>query len=123
MYFTLAKSGSDPNYFRGAPSTVGGIIVLSSAFLFREYPAILGLMIGFACVVMVSFDSQYRHLSRAISQYLRYINYSPILVVILLVAGVFVDKAVPIAVLLVLTLVYGFFPVASNFKNLLKSSG
>ena len=97
--------------------------MLSSAFLFREYPAILGLMIGFACVIMVSFDSQYRHLGRAIPQYLRYINYSPILVVILLVAGVFVDKAVPIAVLLVLTLMYGFFPVVSNFKGLFKSSG
>jgi phosphatidylserine synthase len=123
IFFTLAKSGSDPNYFRGAPSTVGGIIVLSSAFLFREYPAILGLMIGFACVIMVSFDSQYRHLGRAIPQYLRYINYSPILVVILLITGVFVDKAVPIAVLLALTLMYGFFPVVSNFKSLFKSSG
>jgi len=67
IYFTLNKKESDPDYFCGVPSTSGGIIVMASLVCLQPYPALIGFMVGAACILMVSFDTLYRHLGRAFS--------------------------------------------------------
>ncbi len=64
VYFTLNKENADPNYFQGAPSTLGGIIVLSSSYIFKEHVALIALFIGIVSILMVSLTTQYRHIGR-----------------------------------------------------------
>ncbi len=64
VYFTLNKENADPNYFQGAPSTLGGIVVLSSCNIFKDHVTLIALFIGIACILMVSLNSQYRHIGR-----------------------------------------------------------
>ena len=68
VFFTLHKGSSDhdPRFFRGVPSTIGGIVVLCAAILFAHEPALVGFCWGVAVVSMVGFDSAYRHLGRVL---------------------------------------------------------
>jgi CDP-diacylglycerol--serine O-phosphatidyltransferase len=120
VYFTLNKSYSDPNFFSGVPSTVGGIITLCSIILFREMPSLTGLMVGIACMQMVSFDTHYRHLGRALSSNRRIIYGMPVLIILLVVGKYLVGVNGPVAIILGVSLLYGFLPTISHFLSLIR---
>jgi CDP-diacylglycerol---serine O-phosphatidyltransferase len=122
VYFTLNKSYGDPDFFCGVPSTVGGIIALCSIILFLRAPAILGLMVGAACMLMVSFDTHYRHLGRAIANNRRIIYGMPPAIVLLLLANALWQQAGPAAIILVASVFYGLLPTLVHLKNLARRS-
>lgn len=68
VFFTLNKAENDPQHFRGAPSTLGAVVVLCALQLFTRDPLTVGMFVGAAIVAMVSFDVRYRHLGRALAQ-------------------------------------------------------
>jgi len=68
VFFTLDKGNGDPAWFKGMPSPVGGLIALTAAILFAGQPALLGLLVGLAGALMVSFGLPYLHFGRAMSQ-------------------------------------------------------
>lgn len=117
VFFTLNKKGSDPNYFAGVPSTVGALVALTSLLLFSDYPLALGLLLGVAIVLMVSFDAQYRHLGRAMASGRRYIFGATGLALVTLGASVLSGLRVGAAIILCASLVYGFVPVVLRFKG------
>ena len=120
VYFTLNKAGSDPNYFAGVPSTSGGLITLCGVILFRESPLVLGVLVGVAVSLMVSFSSQYRHPGRAAGKHPRR---AALLVPLGLGAVLLGTKlAGPVgaaALILGLNLAYGFWPVVRSFRRVL----
>jgi CDP-diacylglycerol---serine O-phosphatidyltransferase len=122
VYFTLNKSYGDPDLFCGVPSTVGGIISLCSIILFLRTPAILGLMVGAACMLMVSFDTHYRHLGRALAHNRRIIYGMPAAIVLLLIANVVWHQAGPAAIILLASIFYGLLPTLVHLKNLVHRS-
>ncbi len=121
VYFTLAKSESDPERFAGVPSTVGGLIVLCALILFPEEEALVGLMVGVACTQMVSFSTHYRHLGRQMGEAVQArkpaLMAMPLFVGLLLLGGKLWGVAVPVAVILIVNLVYGFTPTALAFVS------
>lgn len=122
VFFTLAKGGADPEYFSGVPSTIGAIVVLCSLLLFGPSPALVGLAVGVAGVLMVSFDSAYRHLGRLLFAAPR----AKVLVafgtaLVLLGGGALVGRRVPVAVILAASLVYGFLPQALRFVRVARA--
>lgn len=120
VFFTLNKEGSDPNYFAGVPSTIGGLVALSSLLLFRSSPSLIGLFVGIAAVLMVSFDSAYRHLGRMIFAASRAKALVGLVAAVLLVGGgALFGVRVPAAVILVVSLAYGFLPQVARFRALL----
>jgi len=118
VYFTFNKSYGDPDFFCGVPSTVGGIISLCSIILFLRTPAILGLMVGAACMLMVSFDTHYRHLGRALATNRRIIYGMPAAIVLLLIANAVWHQAGPAAIILVASVLYGLLPTLVHLKNI-----
>ena len=120
VYFTLNKAYGDPRFFCGVPSTAGGLITLCSIVLFKGHEAVLGLMIGIACVQMVSFDTHYRHLGRALSSNRRIIYGMPALIIILVVGNFLWNEEGPVAIILFATLIYGFIPVFMHFAHLMR---
>lgn len=114
VYFTLNKQTADPNYFSGAPSTLGGLIVLCSLILFREDPLLVGTMVGVACTLMVSFSTHYRHLGRALTRR-RALLGAPAYVTLLLAGAALGGLQGAVAVVLVGNLAYGFAPTAVAF--------
>lgn len=121
IYFTLNKANSDPNFFCGVPSTVGALVTLCSLILFKQQPALIGFMVGMACVQMISFDTLYQHLGRALSANRRIIYGMPLLILIMLVGHFFVRPEVPVIITLVATLVYGFIPTFTHFYKIIDS--
>lgn len=119
VFFTLSKSGGDPNYFCGVPSTAGSVIALGALVLFKEQPALIGLVVGVACMQMVSFDTHYRHLGRALASNRRIIYGMPALIAALLGGGFLWGIRAPVAVIFAACLVYGFLPTAMHFRHLL----
>ncbi len=119
IYFTLNKSNSDPEYFMGAPSVYGGILVLSSAYLFADHYALLGMMVGVACVLMVGFDSHYRHMGRLIGNRHSMRIISLIAVLMIIILGFFKQIDLAIAFIFIGCILYGFLPMAMNFKQVL----
>ena len=117
VFFTLAKEGSDPDYFRGVPSTVGALIALTSLMLFPSSPLILGLLVGVACVQMVSFDTQYKHLGRALSGSRRYMFGLSALLIALVTARILVGPDTAAALILAASLAYGFYPSLARIKQ------
>ena len=120
VYFTLAKADADPNYFSGVPSTVGALVTLCSLILFAHHGVLVGLMVGIACIQMVSFDTHYRHLGRALAAHRRVIFGLPVLVLLLLSGGRFWSPRVPAGIILAMSLVYGFLPTAAHFAALVR---
>ena len=117
VFFTLNKKAGDPEYFRGVPSTVGGIVVLSSAFLFRHQPALLGFMVGIACALMVTFDSRYRHLGRLMAAHRLVLVFTVLGGLLLFLLGTFGEQPLAIAMILAVALAYGFLPTVFNFRE------
>lgn len=119
VYFTLAKASSDPRYFQGAPSTVGGIITLSSLTLFATQPALVGLLVGAACIFMVSFDARYRHIGHFATAQLHWIKRAtPVVLILLLLGHVALGPELPVAVLLAASLGYSLLPLQRAFQRL-----
>jgi CDP-diacylglycerol--serine O-phosphatidyltransferase len=132
VFFTLEKSSADPNYFRGVPSPVGGIITMSSIVVFRDHPELIGLMVGIAAAQMTSFSTHYRHLGRALGGWVsrrrrdrggrsrrRAMFGAPVYVVILLLGVRALGVQGATAIILVGNLVYGFLPTALAFTRAL----
>ena len=120
VFFTLNKSGSDPNYFAGVPSTSGGLITLSGVILFRESPLVLGVLVGVAVSLMVSFSSQYRHPGRAAGKHPRRAALLLPLGLGAVLAGAKLGGPEGAAALILgLNLVYGFWPVVRSFHRVL----
>ena len=123
VFFTLNKAYSDPDYFCGVPSTVGGIVALCAIILFGAQPVIIGLMVGIACMQMVSFDAHYRHLGRALASNRRIVYGMPALILVLLIGNVLWNREGPVAIVLGVALVYGFLPTGAHFVRLLLRRG
>lgn len=118
VFFTLNKSGSDPNYFAGVPSTSGGLITLCGVILFRESPLVLGVLVGVAVSLMVSFSSQYRHPGRALGKHPRRAALLvPFGLGAVLAGAKFGGAEGAAALILGLNLVYGFWPVVRSFRR------
>jgi phosphatidylserine synthase len=120
VFFTLNKEGSDPNFFAGVPSTVGGLIALSAICIFPENQALLGLLVGFACVLMISFDTNYRHLGRAAGEKKKQIIWGMPVLILVTVLGTKIwglDSA--IGLVLLAALGYGLQPVVNAFKRVM----
>jgi len=120
LFFTLNKATSDPNYFRGVPSTIGGLVTLCSLVLFKDYPALVGLMVGVACVQMVSFDTSYRHLGRALSDHREAFFGMPFLLIILIGGERLYGIEAPVSLILLACLGYGFRPTAIHIVKLIR---
>jgi CDP-diacylglycerol---serine O-phosphatidyltransferase len=123
VFFTLNKSASDPNFFCGVPSTLGAIITLCSLILFPDYPALIGMMVGVACVLMVSFDTQYRHLGRALAAHRRAFFGMPFLLIILIGGIKLFGTHPPVLLILLAALAYGFKPNAARLFHLIRKPG
>ena len=120
VFFTLSKATADPDYFSGVPSTVGGLVALCSIILFAGQPVLIGLMVGIACIQMVSFDTHWRHLGRALAGHRRVIFGLPVAILLLLSGRLFWSRNVPAAVILALALIYGFLPTGAHFVALIR---
>lgn len=110
VFFTLNKAESDPNYFAGVPSPVGGLVAMASIVVFHDAPGILGLLVGIACAQMVSFSTHYRHLGRAIAKSRRALVGAPVYLVVLLIGLRLGGPRGAAAVILTGNLIYGFLP-------------
>ncbi len=122
VYFTLNKSGADPNYFSGVPSTSGGLIALCAVILFRDEPMILGALVGVACSLMVSFGSKYRHPARAAAKHPRRAMFLvPLCLVSLTLGAKLNGPEGAVALVLALNLAYGFWPMVRSFRGALKA--
>ena len=122
VYFTLNKTNADPAYFAGVPSTAGGLIVLASLILFHDTPVLIGLMVGIAAILMVSFDTHYKHLGRAFASGKRRYRFGlPLYGLALILGAPLWGIEVSVALLLVLILLYGFLPFILHFKHALAS--
>lgn len=119
VFFTLNKAGSDPNYFAGVPSPVGGLIAMASVVVFQDQPGIIGLMIGLAAAQMVSFSTHYRHLGRALAKKRRALVGAPLYLVVLLIGLRLWGAKGAAAVILLGNLVYGFLPTVLAFARVL----
>jgi CDP-diacylglycerol---serine O-phosphatidyltransferase len=119
VFFTLNKAGSDPNYFAGVPSPVGGLIAMASIVVFRDHPGIIGLMVGIAAAQMVSFSTHYRHLGRAFGQQRRALVGAPLYLVLLLIGLRLWGPKGAAAVILAGNLIYGFLPTVLAFSRVL----
>lgn len=117
VFFTLNKADSDPNYFAGVPSPVGGIVAMASIVVFEHEPGALGLMIGIACAQMVSFSTHYRHLGRAIAKHRKALVGAPLYLVVLLIGLRIGGPRGAAAVILFGNLCYGFLPMVLAFQR------
>lgn len=123
VYFTLNKTHADPGYFAGVPSPVGGLIALCAVILFRDHPALVGLLVGIACAQMVSFSASYRHLGRLLASQRALLSRTPLgllpLVAVYLVWG----TPGPVALILGAGLAYAVYPSVRAFAKLVEERG
>ena len=120
VFFTLSKGGGDPEFFCGVPSTVGALVTICSMILFADHVAVIGLMVGIACIQMVSFDTHYRHLGRALASNRRILYGMPVFLVVVLSGRHFIGPQAPIALVLGASLIYGFLPTVAHFREVLR---
>jgi len=67
VFFTLRHGQDDAAVFRGVPSTFGAVVVYGALLAFSAQPLLVGFAVGVMCVLMVSFDTKYPHLGRALT--------------------------------------------------------
>ncbi|MBW2455948.1 MAG: hypothetical protein JRI68_15635, partial [Deltaproteobacteria bacterium] len=82
---------------------------------FRETPAVVGLLIGVACALMVSFATLYRHVGRLVAQHPRVLLATPLAIGAVVLAGVLFGLHGSVALVLAAALAYGLLPVARAF--------
>ena len=124
VFFTLNKGSTDddPRFFRGVPSTIGGVVALCAAILYADEPALVGFLCGVAVVLMVGFDSAYRHLGRVLFGLRREKQLIAISAALLLLASsVLAGPQVGAAILLGLSLLYGFLPQIARFHQAIQA--
>jgi CDP-diacylglycerol--serine O-phosphatidyltransferase len=121
IYFTLQQDQSDPRFFPGVPSTVGGLVALCSLLVFPQQPALVGLGVGVACSQMVAFRTHYRHLGRALAsrELPRRAAAAGFAWLLLGTAAWGIQGSV--ALILAACLAYGFLPSALAFASALGS--
>lgn len=128
VYFTLNKKDADPNYFSGVPSPMGGLMILSSILLFSDRPALVGLIAGITSMLMVSWDTHYRHLGRMLGQFANSLKRqhaiiaASIFLATLLGSGAAFGWKGPAAMGLALGLSYGFMPIVGNLTRLVRDN-
>ncbi len=110
VYFTLDQEASDPRFFPGVPSTVGGLVALSAILLFPDHPAWIGLSVGVACAQMVSFRTHYRHLGRALASREMSRGAAGLMLLVLLLGGLIWGVRGSAAMILAASLIYGVLP-------------
>ena len=121
VFFTLNIGEGDPEYFSGAPSTIGGLVTLCSVILFREQPAVMGLFVGVACALMVAFEMHYKHLGRVLARHKRALWGAPAYILILLLGIKVWGVDWAVGIILILNIAYGLWPTISSFRRVLKS--
>jgi CDP-diacylglycerol--serine O-phosphatidyltransferase len=121
VFFTLNKKSSDPNFFAGIPSPVGGMIVMSSIVLFTNMSTWVGFMVGVACALMVSFSTHYRHMGRALSKDKRALIGAPLYFLVFLLGGLIWGVKGSAATILFGSICYGFMPSAVHFISVFRS--
>ena len=122
VFFTLNKGGDDddPRFFRGVPSTIGGVVALCASILFADEPALVGFLCGVAVVLMVGFDSAYRHLGRVLFGLRREKQLIALTAaLVLLASSVLLGPRVAAGILLAGSLVYGFLPQIARFSQVI----
>jgi positive regulator of sigma E activity len=77
-------------------------------------------MVGIACIQMISFDTLYRHVGRALSSNRRIIYFMPPLIILLIVGHFLAGIIFPVTAVLAFALVYGFLPTVSHFVQVLR---
>ncbi|MDP2341103.1 MAG: CDP-alcohol phosphatidyltransferase family protein [Deltaproteobacteria bacterium] len=122
VFFTLNKGSADddPRFFRGVPSTIGGVVALCAAILFPDEPALVGFLCGVAVVLMVGFDSAYRHLGRVLFGLRREKQLIALsAAIVLLASSVLLGPRVAAGILLGGSLLYGFLPQIARFQQII----
>lgn len=118
IYFTLNKDSSDPNYFAGIPSPVGGMIVMCSVVLFQEQTTWIGFLVGVASTQMVAFSTNYKHI-RSFVKDRRAVIGAPVYLGIFMLGAILWKIKGGAAVVLISSIFYGFLPSLLSFKALL----
>lgn len=121
VFFTLNKEGSDPNYFSGVPSTIGGIMTLCALMAFPKSDALLGFVVGLACLHMVSFDALHRHLGRALFEKPARAAFALPIAILFFVLYRFVGQDAAALSLLGICLIYAFAPTIRHFVVVTKT--
>lgn len=94
--------------------------MICSLILFPNAPVLLGLFVGMACVLMVSFDAHYRHLGRAFAtRKKRYILGFPIFALVLILGSFVWGTRASVALLLLIVISYGLTPSFVHMKQVL----
>jgi len=117
VFFTINKKNADPGYFSGVPSTVGGLITICAVILFQRDPAALGLMVGVACTLMVSFATGYRHVGRVLARRPKLLYALPLAFALLAAAWRVTGVVGPVSILLLVALGYGIWPIIRTFVH------
>jgi phosphatidylserine synthase len=117
VFFTLDKGNGPDGVFRGLPSTAGAVVALSALVLFPGSPALVGLLVGAACVLLVAFDSRYRHIGRAVASTRRYRRWALGFMALVGLAAVAFGAQVSAAMLLLAVVGYGFGPMLRAFRQ------
>ncbi len=119
VYFTLDKAYSDPSQFAGVPSPAAALLVMCGVVLFATQPLLVGLVVGVACVLMFSFDTNWRHVGRAMGTNRRIIYGMPMFLLSLLLGYVLWGLYVPVTLMLLAMLIYGFLPSMMHFRDVI----
>jgi CDP-diacylglycerol--serine O-phosphatidyltransferase len=121
VYFTLVvDTGGDPRFFPGVPSTIGGLIALSSIIVF-EHEALIGLAVGVACAQMVSFKTHYRHLGRALASREMPRRVAAVGFGVLVLGELAFGVRFAAALILLASFVYGLLPSLLGFRAALEA--
>jgi len=122
VFFTLDKGNGPDGVFRGLPSTAAAVIALAALVLFPASPALVGLLVGAACLQMVAFDTRYRHIGRAVASSRRYRRWTLGFLGLVGLAGVAFSAQLAASMLLTAAVLYGFGPAARSLRVAARSS-
>lgn len=123
VYFTLVVDTGDPRFFPGVPSTIGGLVALSSILVFEHEPALIGLAVGVACAQMVSFKTHYRHLGRALASREMPRRVAAVGFGVLVLGGLAFGVRGASALILLASFAYGLLPSVLGFRAALLARG
>ncbi len=121
VYFTLVVDSGDPRFFPGVPSTIGGLMALSSILVFEHQPALIGLTVGVACAQMVSFKTHYRHLGRALASREMPRRVAAVGFAVLVLGELVFGVQGASAIILLASFVYGLLPSILGFQAALRA--